>query len=516
MQRIALKENSESFPFWKDIPVPIYERFYFFNITNPQEIERFGAKPNLKEIGPFTYRMYLNKTRVTFNPNGTVTYREKKTWYFRRDLSVADESQIVTTLNGPLALTLTLIQSAPSAVRVIVNLALEALTEGFFIKRSVKQLLFQGYPDVLTSFAPLMNPDITQYTSGRFAWLIGKNATDDGIFNVFTGVDDIETFNLIDNFKNLSQLPYWLTQECNSFKGATNGEARPPLAGETSVRIFHPDLCRILELEYNNTHIADGTDDLVARRYLLSEKTFKNSADHPPNACYDTKFKSRSSSVIGNQATPATSRLQSILNLRRTLPSLLSPPPPVAQAQTTKLPSGVFDISKCKYGVPIVVSPPHFMGSDLYYRSAIEGLKPNESRHNFWLDVDPTTGTTISLAARVQINVAINKGPGFRYRNVPNIVFPVFWQEMMIEMDPVVGEKLWLASHLPTILGSVTSYSFFSMGILLTFSALIILLFKSYRVLQGPKESSDKSASQSVIPSFYYSCSSLPHLFSIS
>lgn len=426
-----------------------------------------------------------------------MTYREKKTWVFLPEMSVAGEDQIITSLNGPLALTLTLIQSATSAVRVIVNLALEALTEGFFIKRSVKQLLFQGYPDILTSFAPLMNPDITQYTSGRFAWLIGKNATDDGIFNVFTGADGIEKYNFIDNFQNRSRLPYWLTEECNSLKGATNGEMRPPLTDQDStVRIFIPDLCRVLELDYNDTHIADGTDDLWARRYLLSPKTYKNSMDYPPNSCYEAKFK-RSSNP---QPTPPQSRLQSILNLRRTFTQ------PLAQAQTQRFPSGVFDISKCKYGVPVAVSPPHFLGSDPHYRSVVEGLQPNESLHNFWLDLDPTTGATISLAARLQINVAINKGPGFRYRNVPNIVFPIFWQEMRIELSPEVGDKLWLASHLPPILAAVTSYSFFSMGILLTFSALVILIFKSYKMIQGPKDSSDKSASQSVSLAYITFC----------
>lgn len=78
-------------------------------------------------------------------------------------------------------------QSASPAVRTIVSLALEALTEGFFIRRTIKQLLFDGYPDTLTTFAPLLNPEITSFSSGRFAWFINKNATDDGLYNVYTG-----------------------------------------------------------------------------------------------------------------------------------------------------------------------------------------------------------------------------------------------------------------------------------------------------------------------------------------
>ena len=464
-QRLALKPSSQSFPQWRDIPVPVYERFYFFNITNPVEIERFGAKPKLKEIGPFTYRLYLNKTAIKFNKNGTVSYRERKTWRFIRSKSIASENQIITTLNGPLALTLTLIQSAQSAVRVIVNLALEAVTEGFFIKRSVKQLLFEGYPDILTTFAPLLNPEITSYSSGRFAWLIGKNGTDEGMFTVHDGTSDIERFNIIDTFQNRTALPYWLTDECNSFDGATNGEFRPPLKNSTTrVKLFHPDLCRILELDYNNTYEPDLGEGIKANRFVLSPNTWKNAVEYPPNSCYDTKL------VRPTPVTPQ-SRIQSILNFRRNLS-------PVAQAQAIKFASGVFDISKCKFGMPILISPPHFYGSDPYFRSVIDGLKPNESRHNFWMDVEPSTGTTVSLAARVQVNVAINKGPGFRYRNVPNIVFPIFWQEMTTELNHEVADELWLASHMPQILADVSSYSFYSLGSILLLSSLVILAMK--------------------------------------
>ena len=216
-------------------------------MTNPEEVERFGAKPILNEIGPFTYRLYRNKTDIDFHDNDTVSYREKMSWHFVRDRSYADENQVLTTLNGPLALTLTLIQNASPAVRTIVSLALEALTEGFFIKRTPKQLLFEGYPDTLTTFAPLINPEITAYSNGRFAWLINKNTTDDGIFNVNTGKSDTNKLFEIDRFRNRSSLPYWLSRECNSFDKTNVGEMGPPLTTDTKqVKIFHPDLCRTI------------------------------------------------------------------------------------------------------------------------------------------------------------------------------------------------------------------------------------------------------------------------------
>ncbi|KAI1278742.1 Scavenger receptor class B member 1 [Halotydeus destructor] len=471
--KLTIAPNSEALTLWKDIPVPIYDNYYFFNVTNAEDVERFGAKPILREVGPFVYRLYMNKTGIIFHDNGTVTFREKKTWIFQADKSVADERQVLTTLNGPLALTLTLIQHASPAVRTIVSLALEAVTEGFFIKRSVKQLLFEGYPDTLTTFAPLLNPEITSFSTGRFAWLIGKNATDDGVYNVYTGSNGIDKLNFIDRYENKTELPYWLGAQCNNLTEATNGEMHPPLKGHVkSVKLFHPDLCRVVDLDYNKTFESPMTDGLVAKRFILNENSFKNLTDYPPNSCYDTKL--FYPAPPPSASSPLQARLRSIFNLRRTAHA-------EAFSQPIRFPSGVFDISKCKFGMPIVISSPHFLNGDPFYRTTVYGLKPNATKHTTYLDMEPETGTTIALAARIQINVAINKGPGFRYRNIPNIVFPILWQEMKMDVTSDIADQLWLAQNMPGILSAVTSYSFTIIGCLLTLAAMIIPTIKLFQ-----------------------------------
>lgn len=512
--RMVLAEGSESFPFWKDIPVPIIERFYFFNITNPHEIERSGAKPKLREVGPFTYRLFLNKTDIVFHDNGTVTFKEKKTWVFLPDQSSFPEDTVIVTLNVPLAMTLTLLQSASSAVRVIVNLALEALTEGFFIRRTVKQLTFEGYPDTLTSFAPLLNPQ-SPYRNGRFAWFNSKNGSADGIYNIFTGKRDIAKYAIVDRFNNKSKLPYWLSDECNNLDDSTNGELRPPLnlrgKWPSKVKLFHPDLCRILHLDYNKSFTLSDTEGVTAVRYTLSPTTYKNSIDYPPNACYDTKYV-RPASLATSLASPRSedapiSRLQSFLTaIRRADPTPVSTTLlgrenpnalPTPASQVIKYASGVFDISKCKYGVPLFVSAPHFMGANDYYRSVVDGMRPNSTKHSFFMDIEPNTGSTVGLAARVQINVAINKGhSGIRYRNIPNIVFPAFWQEVTMSTIPSVNERLWMATHMPIIIASVSSYSFFALGAILSITTITLLVVKVIRhVING--DSSDVSSSGS-------------------
>lgn len=54
-QNTVLRNGSETFDSWRNTPLPVYTQFYFFNVTNPEEILR-GETPQLEEVGPYTYR----------------------------------------------------------------------------------------------------------------------------------------------------------------------------------------------------------------------------------------------------------------------------------------------------------------------------------------------------------------------------------------------------------------------------------------------------------------------------
>ncbi|XP_044536040.1 lysosome membrane protein 2 isoform X2 [Gracilinanus agilis] len=54
-QNIVLKNGTEAFDSWENPPPPVYMQFYFFNVTNPDEILQ-GEDPRVEEVGPYTYR----------------------------------------------------------------------------------------------------------------------------------------------------------------------------------------------------------------------------------------------------------------------------------------------------------------------------------------------------------------------------------------------------------------------------------------------------------------------------
>lgn len=445
-------------------------------MTNGKEIERVGAKPVLVEMGPYTYRSKWKKVDLEYHNNGTVSYRERKTYFFVPELSVGSENDVITSLNGPLAVTLSLLQKAPAAVRVIVTLALDAVTEGFFVKRTVKQLLFEGYPDLLTTFGPLLNPKIPSNNNGRFGWLMGRNATDEGMFTVFTGKDQMDKLNIIERFKGQTRLDYWRERSvCNSIKGSTNAQMFPPIKDTNrSLYLFHPDFCRRWKLNFRGEVEKNG---VTAHRYVPDDNLFKNADDYPPNSCYISRLPTAPNpSILSLGRTPSNSMTQKRIRFN----------------------SGVFDMSACKYGAPIVMSFPHFLNADPIYVESIDGLSPNASRHGFFLDVEPTTGTSFGSAARVQINVFINKPPGlFRYRNVPEIVFPVFWQELSSNVSQQMSERIKWVLEQPSLISSISSTSMLFIGFVFVLTSLLFPFYDYY--LKGDRKSKQSGSVGSVV-----------------
>ena len=54
---------------------------------------------------------------------------------------------------------------------------------------------------------------------------------------------------------------------------------------------------------------------------------------------------------------------------------------------------GMFGISPCQFGAPIVLSWPHFLHAEDKFTKSVEGLKPNKEKPAFYVDIQPTTGT---------------------------------------------------------------------------------------------------------------------------
>lgn len=165
-----------------------------------------------------------------------------------------------------------------------------------------------------------------------------------------------------------------------------------------------------------------------------------------------------SESLAGQAAPPANPS---------PVPSLMLAPAPASPHASDrwitqfrfKWPRGVFSIGQCQLGAPIYASLPHFLDADEYYLEQIDGLKPNRSLHEFYIDIESALHSIpVGSKARLQLNVAT---PELRFRNIPNAMIPVLWQEVSFEIDKPVARMLYwsftMSSKLYTLSAIVVS-----------------------------------------------------------
>ena len=95
-----------------------------------------------------TDRETTRKVNLRWHTNGTVSYQKETYWYFERELSVGDLSDVITTINVPV------IASAEFArgnyfMEWGISDILSSLEATLFVKRTVRELLFEGYEDTM-------------------------------------------------------------------------------------------------------------------------------------------------------------------------------------------------------------------------------------------------------------------------------------------------------------------------------------------------------------------------------
>ncbi|RWS05529.1 scavenger receptor class B member 1-like protein [Dinothrombium tinctorium] len=386
-----------------------------------------GAKPVLTEIGPFTYRLHVKRFDIVFNDNDTVSYREKKTWFFEPSLSVDSEDAKIVTLNAPLVMAFTYVQQFSYSLQKVLMYALKHTTEKLFIERKVKELTFDGYDDTLVAIASVVNSQFAQQ-KGKFSFFGTLNDTDDGVLTVHTG-KNIHLLSIIDRYNGQKSLRIWSGEECNRLNDSASGQFPPPILEKRErVKLFIPRNCRPFVFDFNS--IFTTKDNLRALKYVLNKNTLSNSSDYPPNICFGSDLPKKS-----NQTK--SSFFDIFSNLKQ-------------EKQTLSFPFGVIDISKCLFGAPILISLPHFLHADSFYFDNIDGLSPNVSIHDLWLAIQPLTGGTIDMAFRSQVNIHISVPNELsHYKNAPQIVFPIFWQEIKSNFILKFFQQFFIKSDLP-------------------------------------------------------------------
>lgn len=264
-----------------------------------------------------------------------------------------------------------------------------------------------------------------------------------------------------------TKMNIWDTEECNEIIG-TDGSQFPPymMDKDEELKIFIKSFCRTIKLKFDReVSVLNG---IPAWRYKTPEGGFDSSLKNPDNKCFcDAENE-----------------------------SLHCPP------------DGVFDVSKCVDGIPLLLSYPHFMEGDSSLFTHFEGLKPDRKKHETFADIHQRMAFPIGGASRLQMNFRV-KSKEFSvlfskfswFTKLPqDLILPVFWFE--VTSGEIPPEFQTLVFH--TTQSANATYLAIQYGSLVgAMVSLLLLLSTSYIYLNRlTKKETEKIQNKDVVVTF--------------
>uniref|UniRef100_A0A8B9H6X4 Scavenger receptor class B member 1 n=1 Tax=Astyanax mexicanus TaxID=7994 RepID=A0A8B9H6X4_ASTMX len=204
------------------------------------------------------------KDNITFHANKTVSYREYRQYFFEEDMSVGNESDIVTIPNMLVLGASVMMEKLPVPVRIMISTTFKAFKEGPFLTKTVGELMW-GYDSKLVNFLNQYFPGMLP-VSGKFGLFAEFNNSNTGLFTVFTGQGDIRKVHQVDSWNGLKEVNYWNSDQCNMING-TAGQMWPPfMTTESTLPFYSPDACRY---DLTTGHLTTG--DLTTDTYRYTQ-----------------------------------------------------------------------------------------------------------------------------------------------------------------------------------------------------------------------------------------------------
>eukprot|EP00005_Dracoamoeba_jomungandri_P003076 CAMPEP_0174260606 /NCGR_PEP_ID=MMETSP0439-20130205/10061_1 /TAXON_ID=0 /ORGANISM="Stereomyxa ramosa, Strain Chinc5" /LENGTH=779 /DNA_ID=CAMNT_0015344885 /DNA_START=52 /DNA_END=2391 /DNA_ORIENTATION=+ len=138
--------------------VPVHQYFYLHNITNLDDVLHNGAIPNVEEVGPFTYRLYIKKIDVEFNDKGTeVEFTEMPYNIYINESDQHPEDVYVTNINPAYLAIVGLVGSEAALSQLAIGITFTTIIDTYklYFTEGVTQFTFaqtiQGTYDTLVS-----------------------------------------------------------------------------------------------------------------------------------------------------------------------------------------------------------------------------------------------------------------------------------------------------------------------------------------------------------------------------
>uniref|UniRef100_A0A8D8KL16 Lysosome membrane protein 2 n=2 Tax=Culex pipiens TaxID=7175 RepID=A0A8D8KL16_CULPI len=389
LEKLKLTYNSTAAEWWENPPINPLLKVHVFNYTNVDEFFE-GKAPKLEvvDLGPYVFLETAGKTNVSFNNDGTITYKEKRSYQFLANQSNGMQFDKVVVPNIPMLTAISNYYDESFYKKMILNTALTGVKAKPFKVLPVDSFLW-GYEDELLSLAQKFsfNPEVS---FSKFGILMTRNGTSTETFTIYSGENDLKQLAVIKEMDGKSKMEMWTTDECNRVDG-TDGSQFPPhlMDKKQTLYVFIKSLCRKFPLQYEKDVIL--FDGIPAWRYKAPLDVFSHPSINSDNQCFCD---------LGSASCPS---------------------------------SGLLNATMCSFGAPIYASFPHFYTGDKKLLETVDGLKPQQEKHETFADIHPRLAFPIDGASRFQINVQVKKTAyitGLEHFQDDQIL-PVIWLEVV-------------------------------------------------------------------------------------
>lgn len=247
----------------------IHSDFYVLNITNIASVKA-GCRPELQQLGPFTYRKHTVKHGIWFDKKGRVAFTRDEFYTTLSDNTTGHSlDDVVTTVNVPLLGALAKAHSIFGRF-VALQLLLEVLAafhdphvDGLFMTRTVRELLW-GYEDPLLQKLKFIAPGLEtrfQLVPNTSASSLHPSSQD--IVN--TGMYNISNIWNTEAWSNHTSIKSWKAPHIEPVEGSDGIQFRPGLKSGDVVRVWAPEMYRSAALTTNTTADLEGVNLLRFR-----------------------------------------------------------------------------------------------------------------------------------------------------------------------------------------------------------------------------------------------------------
>ncbi|CAH1112790.1 unnamed protein product [Psylliodes chrysocephalus] len=395
-EALRFAPTSQAYLAWQTNDPPLRMDIYVFNWTNPEEIGNPDVKPEFEEVGPYTFKEIKEKINITWHEhNSTISYAYKKLYFYDEENSVRKLNDVISTINiVPLTIGYK-IRHASWWTKRVISATLSSVSS-LYVTKNVSQILFEGYEEpilgTLSKF-PFLN------VQDKFGIFYGKNNTmgQEGFFSMHYANDEDFGKILTWNFKNRTE---FYEGHCNDIRGSS-GEFYPINRKRDKLILYSDQLCKYAEFEYVEDVVIKG----VKGYKYTADNIFDNGTTRPENACF---------------------------------------------CKGECLPSGVFNVSACRDNSPSFLSFPHFYQADPYYTDAIKGMRPDKTKHEFYITIEPKSGIIMDIQLVMQINMLLQPIRSVRlYEKVPKVFLPLFYIKQNVNLKDDIASSLKIIQNFP-------------------------------------------------------------------